>query len=491
MKILRNIALLFSLVALLMGCEPLPSNYVTVVVDSSVTCTYDAHTFDLRYNIKPSLDGTMETIGRYTTAEDSWVESVDCTEEGVLHITVAANEGTGRSTTITLSGDNFRSVSIKVNQMAAPTAAVDRTLIFHFFGTSLNRYFNTNIEDATQAISEGALGTNNRVVCIIQSSKSEGSIFELCYNPSDSSVIKRHISDFTLSGSLVTPTELSEIIAKAANAAPANSYAMVFAGHGTAWIPRSSMTSGASTLSAGINPWTPAPGAEVTRTFGETNIMLDISELAEGIELSGVELEYILFDACFMANIETIYDLRNVAHYIIASPCEIMGRGFPYHRTLHHLFGDNFNLTSAAESYYLYYRNEYNGAARCGSVALFDCAEIEALKDATHEIMLTATNDYDRKALQTYEGQPIHYFYDFGEWVNAIATDETALATFNEQLNRVVVAKFTLPTFYSAFGSYGTYNINEDVYSGVTTSGPSDAFPYEWRECNWYNATKP
>ena len=152
MKILRNIALLLSLVAPLIGCEPLPSNYVTVVVDSSVTCTYDAHTFDLRYNIKPSIDGTMETIGRYTTADDSWVESVDCTEEGILHIQVAANEGAGRSTNITLNGENFRSVTITINQMAAPSAMVDRTLIFHFFGTSLGRYFTTNIEDAKTAI---------------------------------------------------------------------------------------------------------------------------------------------------------------------------------------------------------------------------------------------------------------------------------------------------------------------------------------------------
>jgi hypothetical protein len=45
-----------------------------------------------------------------------------------------------------------------------------------------------------------------------------------------------------------------------------------------------------------------------------------------------------------------------------------MGRGFPYERTLPHLFTDNGNTTDyvkAAESYYKYYRDEYNNSLRC------------------------------------------------------------------------------------------------------------------------------
>ena len=192
-----------------------------------------------------------------------------------------------------------------------------------------------------------------------------------------------------------------------------------------------------------------------------------------------------------MSNIEAVYDLRNSAKYIIASPCEIMGKGFPYHRTLPHLFGESYNLRSAAESYYLFYRDEYNSSARCGSVALYDCAEVEALAEATKLVMQSANLDIDTSTLQTYEGQAVHHFYDFGEWVRSVATDPEALKAFDEQLNRTVIAKFTLPTFYSAYGSYGTYDINEEVYSGVTTSAPSEAYPVEWKESNWYKATMP
>jgi hypothetical protein len=85
------------------------------------------------------------------------------------------------------------------------------------------------------------------------------------------------------------------------------------------------------------------------------------------------------------------------------------------------------------------------------------------------------TGLYDRDELQTYEGQKDHYFFDFGEWISVVATDETALNNFNTQLENTVVAKFSLDTFYSAYGSYGTHAINLDVYSGITTSAPTEA----------------
>jgi hypothetical protein len=279
-----------------------------------------------------------------------------------------------------------------------------------------------------------------------------------------------------------------------AEIAPANRYGIIFAGHGQGWITREILNANndITTLSVGQNPWIPALGAEVTRAFGEGNVQVNIDELAKGIEHSGVALDYILFDACFMSNIESVYDLRNSANYIIASPCEIMGKGFPYHRTLPYLFRD-FGLSTdyvgAAKSYYEYYRDEYVGSSRCGSIAVYDCSEIEALADAVRVVMQSAKKrtEYDNSTLQTYEGQKYHQFYDFGEWVNVVATDSNALNSFSSKLDECIMATYTLETFYSAYGTYGTYPINLDVYSGVTTSAPSDAYTGEWKTTNWYN----
>jgi hypothetical protein len=168
-----------------------------------------------------------------------------------------------------------------------------------------------------------------------------------------------------------------------------------------------------------------------------------------------------------------------------------MGNGFPYHYTLPHLFADEGNTTDyvkAAESYYLFYRDNYSSPQRCGSITLFDCAEIEALAEATAEVIKSAKGEeeYNIKDLQSYEGQNPHHFYDFGQWVNVVATDEQALERFNQQLDNTIISTFTLDKFYSAYGSYGTYPIDLNVYSGVTTSAPSKAYPKGWKTTSWY-----
>ena len=250
-------------------------------------------------------------------------------------------------------------------------------------------------------------------------------------------------------------------------------------------------SAGISQLSYSEPLFAPTYGAETTRAFGESSVQVNPGEIAEGINNSSIDIDYIIFDACFMSNIETIYELRNSANYIIASPCEIMGRGFPYERTLPHLFIDNgatTNYVAAAESYYLYYRDEYNSPSRCGSVALYDCSEIEALRDATREVVKSAISDYDTSSLQTYEGKNPHYFFDFGEWANTVATDSAALEAFNTQLANTVIVKYTLSSFYSAYGTIGTYPINMEVYSGVTTSAPSQKLRDIWMETEWYKS---
>jgi hypothetical protein len=112
---------------------------------------------------------------------------------------------------------------------------------------------------------------------------------------------------------------------------------------------------------------------------------------------------------------------------------------------------------------------------------------VESLAEATKEVMESATDEYNDKELQTYEGQTPHHFYDFGQWVRVVATDEDALAHFNEAFDSAIIATFTLSSFYSAYGTYGTYPINLDVYTGITTSAPSEAYPYGWKQTNWYN----
>ncbi len=486
---------IFSIIAL-GSCNPKPNYIYGMRVTEQVNCAYDAESVEFEYTLHSAIDKNSVTVTATTSA--SWITSIDTSEIGKVRFSVEYNEGTSRSTTITLSATEHEPAKITVTQFGTPPATSNHTLMFVFMGTSLSRYFNTNIDDAKAAIKSGILGNSNRVLFFRQSSATKAYIGELCYDVSSGECTERRVVDnISISASQVTAEDLAGYISMMATEAPADRYGMVMAGHGKAWITREALNQNGGSISAfntTFCEWTPAPGAEVTRDFGENNTQFDIVEIAEAIGLSSISLDYILFDACFMSNIEAIYDLRNSANYIIASPCEIMGRGFPYERTLPYLFVDNGISTDyiqAAESYYKYYRDEYVGSSRCGSIAVIDCSELEALADVTAEVV-DWKKFYYRTALQSYEGQKDHYFFDFGQWANVVANDDGRCAMFNEQLEKCIIAKYSLDSFYSAYGTYGTYPIDLDVYSGITTSVPTESpYFYYMKETNWYQHLRP
>lgn len=457
-------------------------NAICTRVEQKVVIEYAVHSDIMESNLRINAE-----------CSESWVSVVDSSVKGKIYLSVEQNHGDTRTANITISARNCVPATVTLMQYGMPPAEANHTLMFCFLGTSLSRYFKTNLEDAALAIRTGILANKNRVVFFRQESATEGYIGELCHNVNGGECIELRIKEVSLDKSTISPETIGDILAQMAEVAPAKRYGVVFAGHGQGWITREALNSdkGIEKFGVSYNPWLVAEGAEQTRAFGENNVQLNIDELAMGIESSGVDFDYILFDACFMSNIEAIYDLRNSANYIIASPCEIMGRGFPYHRTLPYLFtdyGESTDYDGAARSYHEYYKNEYVGNGRCGSITVYKCSEIEALADAVRGVMVSAKKsaEYDSSTLQTYEGQRYHQFYDFGEWVNVVATNGEALDRFNAQMKECVVATYTLDTFYSAYGTYGTYPINLDVYSGVTTSAPSDAYTGEWKTTNWY-----
>lgn len=457
-------------------------------VESAVRYTY--HEQHITIDFKTEGDDVEVSV----QDDAEWTSDLTVTSNKSISAHLSENSGAERIATITLTAPGYKSAKIRLTQNGIPTTSATHTLMFYFFGTSLNRYFNVNINDAKLAIEKGALGDNNRVVFFRQRNANEAYIAELCYDSDSGKCFESIVEDnIVIKGNPISPEYISTTLNKLSSIAPAERYGLVMAGHGQAWITREMLNgaAGISQSSLRIPLFSPAPGAEITRALGENNVQVNPSEIAAGINGSAIDIDYILFDACFMSNIETVYELRTTANYIIASPCEIMGSGFPYERTLPYLFQDNGATTDydgAAKSYYLYYRDEYLSSMRCGSISVFDCSEIEALKEATKELVKSAVEEYDTKSLQTYEGQPRHYFYDFGEWAKVVATDSAALQNFNTQLDKSVIATYTLDSFYSAYGSFGTYPINVEVYSGVTTSAPSEVLNSDWQKTEWYKS---
>lgn len=95
---------------------------------------------------------------------------------------------------------------------------------------------------------------------------------------------------------------------------------------------------------------------------------MEIIDLAE--ILKPYHFDYLLFDACFMASIEVLYELKNVADFFIASPAEILADGFPYHQVIPYLI-DNQDFEKVVKAYYNYYNNQ-RGAYQSATITLVE-----------------------------------------------------------------------------------------------------------------------
>ena len=105
------------------------------------------------------------------------------------------------------------------------------------------------------------------------------------------------------------PACVQRMLSDVAALAPAQHYGIIVGCHGKAWVPADH---GALSYSARMTNeledlWIPMPGALLTRSFGDTGRSIDITNFAAAVKAQNYRPDYLLFDACFMANIETLY----------------------------------------------------------------------------------------------------------------------------------------------------------------------------------------
>ncbi len=192
-----------------------------------------------------------------------------------------------------------------------------------------------------------------------------------------------------------------------------------------------------------------------------------------------------------MANIETLYDLRNATGYVIASPCEIMGTGFPYATAIPQLFldhGRNHDLQQVCKAFYDYYSTTTD-TYQSGCISLAVMSQMDAMADVMRRVNAADKKSYSVADLQTYEGLSTHLFFDLGDWVETTCADPALVDTFDTQLDKTFPADARLhtPQFYSALGTTRWNPVF--AYSGVSISEPSSLFVSQNEQTNWYRAT--
>ena len=377
----------------------------------------------------------------------------------------------------------------------------DQTLLFHLSGRTLLSYFrDVNVPEIQEAISQHIL-YDSRVLLYIQPTTQQSLLIEYSFDYETQASRADTLRTYEGKRS-IDKDHIVEVFSDVKEIAPAKRYGVVLGSHGGGWVPDEypSLTtnedSGSGIWSLDTQHLEPhdwlikSPGAEPTRWYGEHDGQTtDIATWATAFAEAPMQFEYIIFDACFMSNIEALYELRHAARYIVASPCEIMGRGISYTTALPTLFeneGRDYNLEGFCHAFHDFYTNTTT-ERKSACVAMTCCEELEAMAEATRAVMNSATRQVSLYELQTYEGLMRPLFFDFRQYIKKLSDDEAAKAAFEEQFDRTFpeACRLHTPSFYSGYN--GMMNMITS-YSGVTTSQPSKKYPKAWSECAWAKA---
>lgn len=317
-----------------------------------------------------------------------------------------------------------------------------QTVIFFFpYSADMTSYFKRNISDIEAAVLNGAFRNERLIVCI-SSTKDRADVIELRDNKRDT-LFHYDNPDFT------TSADISQMLSDIIKTAPADKYSLVAGGHGTAWVP--------------------ADVKNLSKSFGGYNTKTGVENIAYAIQNAGLKMQYILFDGCFMANVETVYALRNAADYIIGCPTEIMIKGIPYQHCAKFLGDGVLDYDGFCRAFCEYY-GSYD--TPCGTIAVTKCTELDSLAAIMKEVNLTVDFDADiLDGVQRLDGYRTPVFYDFGDYVSHLCKDERLLATFNTQLSKTVPDKAHTECFYSEQSG----KIAIDSFSGLSVSPPTES----------------
>lgn len=269
-----------------------------------------------------------------------------------------------------------------------------------------------------------------------------------------------------------SPEVLKRVVTDVVRDFPATNYGLVLWSHGLGWLPSvvpqpKSFAASATGISS---MWYKDPDRPMTKYYGQDDTStskMDVPALTEALKDAPV-FDFIIFDACFMGGIEVLYEMRDLADYIISSPTEVMGPGFPYNKVVPYMFGSGNSWDKICSTYVEHYTgvNYYSSA----SVSLVRTSELEALATVVADINTAyKTDNMDISDIQYFEMLYTHMFFDIDDYISKFATAEQ-YNRFRDQMAKAVVYRNTTPKIYSAYRGGKLFDINS--FSGISTYIP-------------------
>jgi len=271
---------------------------------------------------------------------------------------------------------------------------------------------------------------------------------------------------------------------------PAEDYGLVLWGHGSGWLKEDSLVyDNGSRRGYGVD--------NGTNSYSDVGTWINIPTLANILRDWGHPLRFILGDCCFFQCIETAYELKDVADYVIGSPAEIPGVGAPYNTIVPAMFSPS--TTFYEEIVNKYYEQTLSVKSNDGwsnytarvTLSVIKSSELESLAQATTNILVTLdpiqgeqlSNELLYYGLYYYmpEGRLVDTFLDMNDYFLHKA-HTSAYEKWLEAFNRAVV--------YRVYDKWETYTLSYSVFSRLSDErygGVSMYIPQQRTNTQFYN----
>lgn len=272
---------------------------------------------------------------------------------------------------------------------------------------------------------------------------------------------------------------------------PTEHYGAVMSSHGSGWLPGPYYSNGQMPVKSF--------GQEIQDNDPYKN-MMELSDLAKGIPY---KLDYLLFDACLMGNVETTYELRNCADKIGVSATEVLSDGFNYLRLGRKLLG---GATASPEGVCKDYFEQYSsqtGVNRSACIALVRTSALDKLASVCKPLFakysarlqemdpLTVQRffRYNGKDELTWHG----WFYDLEDIIRVAGADASEMSALSTAISDCIIYKDCTPEFMVSHDGFGWYGFPFEHFCGLGMSIPQfpDASLKDWyKTLAWNRATE-
>ena len=385
-----------------------------------------------------------------------------------------------------------------------PVTPVGQTVFMFFpWSNSLLSDFRRTVEDMQTVVAQRSM-KDERIMVFIATSEREAVLFELKkQNGRCLTDTLRRYSDRPFTSRQWLTSLFSEVM----TLAPASRYGMVVGCHGLAWVPVQGQRNARKRLGSQERideednlykeeridkegepndlMHFEVQGPVTTRFIGGTypETQIETTDLADAMADAGFHTEYILFDACYMSSVEVAYELKDVTHYLIASPTEVLSYGFPYITMGKHLLGTP-NYKGIVDSFISFY-SSYN--LPYGTVAVTDCTQLDALAAIAQQINAADAEQLVPNGVQIMDGYSPTLFYDLGHLMSLKDAGTVLTAAFAEQLEKTVPYKGHTGQYFTTLKDAP---VDIKHYSGLNTSqGSLNHMADRLSETAWYKAT--